>query len=738
MGRNPYHRGVAKTARSHPPFSMAPHPHAKTLARELDLAPDQVARTLALFDDGNTLPFVARYRKEATGGLDEVQLQAIQDRAKHLREMEERRETILASIKEQGQLTPELEAKVQAAESRQALEDLYLPYRPKRKTRARMAMERGLEPLAREIWEGALDDAGAHRRAGDFVDPDAEVPDADTAVRGARDIVAEWVSEDAELRAWIRSLTWKKGEVQSKAARGKKDEPSKFQDYYAFSEPVRRVASHRILAIRRGEAEGFLRWTIQAPEDEILPALERSFLKGRPARETMSAALEDAWRRLLAPSIAGEIRTELANQAEEEAIAIFGQNLEELLLASPAGGVTVLGLDPGHRTGAKAAVVAPTGAVQATDTLYLHQPDAFARGIRALVERHAPRFVAVGDGTASRETEKAVREALNGQPDSDSKGAATPDVVRVSEAGASVYSASPQARAELPDLDVTLRGAVSIARRLQDPLAELVKIDAKAIGVGQYQHDVNQTRLRERLDQVVEVCVNRVGVELNTASAALLAHVAGIGPTLADRIVEVRDERGGFRSRRQLMEVPRLGAKAFQQAAGFLRIRDGEHPLDRTAVHPERYDVVETMARDQGVPLKALLENEEALEGLDLDRYVTEDVGRPTLEDILEELRRPGRDPRDTFQAPAFRDDVRSPEDLREGMRLEGVVTNVVAFGAFVDVGIGQDGLVHVSQLRDRYVEDPRDVVSVGQRVKVTVLSVDLERGRIGLSMKAA
>ncbi len=715
-------------------------PLPEILASELEIRPRQAAEALELFDAGNTLPFVARYRKEATGGLDEVQLRHLKERAQELRALEERKESVLDTIREQGVLTDELERAIRSARTRAEVDDLYLPYKPKRKTRGVRAVERGLEPLADGIWEGRLDDRKARGEANRFVDPAKEVPDPDSALQGARDIAAERISEDAGVREWLRRLARTKGTVRAKAARRKKgeenakgkDEASKFQDYHDFSEPVSRIPSHRILAIRRGESEGALRWTVEMPEEEVLAGLERRLLAGRPARDEMTAAVHDAWRRLLRPATSGAVRTELSERAETEAIRVFGENLEELLLAPPAGERRVLGLDPGFRTGVKAATVSPTGAVLDTDTLYLHQEASFAQGVRRLVERHRPDFVAVGNGTASRETQEAVRQALDGADDS-----GRPHVVLVNEAGASVYSASELAREELPGLDVSLRGAVSIARRLQDPLAELVKIDPKSIGVGQYQHDVNEHRLQDRLDQVVEICVNRVGVEVNTASIPLLSYVAGIGPTLARRIQELRDERGGLGSRKELLEVPRLGPKAFEQAAGFLRIRDGDHPLDRTAVHPERYPLVERMARDRGLSVEELVGNEEALTRIPLDEYVGGDVGRPTMEDILEELRRPGRDPREEFEPPAFREDVRSLEDLEVGMRLEGVVTNVVAFGAFVDLGVHQDGLVHISQLADRFVKDPREVVHVGQRVRVRVVSVEPERGRIGLSMKA-
>jgi protein Tex len=703
------------------------------IATELGLPPRAVEGALALFAEGNTLPFIARYRKEATGGLDEVQLRDVRDRAAYLEELEERRAVIVASIEEQGKLDDALRARIEAAQTKQALEDLYLPFRPRRRTRATIARERGLEPLADGLWSGALDDAGAERAAAAFVAPERELLTAADALQGARDILAERVAEDAELRGWIRELTRKRGAVRSEAAPGKEAEVSKFQDYYAFSERLTTIPSHRVLAIRRGEEEGFLRAGIDAPIDEILAALQRRIVAPRRAQRQLEEVVRDAYKRLLAPSIAVELRLELKTRADDEAIAIFGGNLEQLLLAPPAGERVVLGLDPGFRTGVKAAIASRTGAIIETATLFLHQPDGFAAGLRRLVAAHAPELVAIGNGTASREAETLVRRVVR---ELDGK---RPQVVVVNEAGASVYSASDLARAELPELDVSLRGAASIARRLQDPLAELVKIDPKSIGVGQYQHDVQQSRLKSRLDQVVESCVNRVGVEVNTASAPLLSYVAGVGPMLAGNIVAARDERGGFRSRRELLAVPRLGAKAFEQAAGFLRVRgSGAHPLDATAVHPERYALVERIARDLGTPLPELLANEAALAGLEPGRYVSHDVGLPTLRDILDELRRPGRDPRQSFEAPAFREDVQQPADLKEGMRLEGVVTNIVAFGAFVDVGVHQDGLVHVSQLADRFVRNPADVVRVGQKVQVTVLGVDLQRNRIALSMKSA
>ena len=706
---------------------------AVAVAHELALNGRQVASTLELFAEGNTLPFVARYRKEATGGLDETQLRAIQERSEYLRELGDRRAAIRKSIEEQNRMTPELGARLDAVTTKQALEDLYLPFKPKRRTRAIIARERGLEPLADMIWTEAMDDAAATARAVEFVSAEREVPTADDALAGARDILSERVAEDADLRGWVRDLTRRKGSVTARAVTGKETDVSKFQDYYDFSEPLGGIPSHRVLAIRRGEAAGILAWTVAAPVEEIHAGLSARVLAGRRAPGQLELVVRDAYKRLLAFSIEVELRLELKTRADEEAITIFGRNLEQLLLAAPAGERIVIGLDPGFRTGVKVAAVSRTGSVLHTDAWMLHQPDRFTASLVRLVTSSGAELIAIGNGTASRETEALVRETMK-----DAGIARPPQVVVVSEAGASVYSASELARDELPGLDVSLRGAVSIARRLQDPLAELVKIDPKSIGVGQYQHDVDQRRLKKRLDDIVVSAVNRVGVEVNTASVALLASVSGIGPVLAENIVKTRDERGGFASRRALLEVPRLGAKAFEQAAGFLRVRGGAHPLDASAVHPERYALVERMAKDVGASIAELIADETRVASLDLATYVSDDVGLPTLKDILVELRKPGRDPRAAFEAVVFRDDVTQPKDLHEGMELDGVVTNIVAFGAFVDVGVHQDGLVHVSQLADRYVGDPNQVVRVGQRVKVRVMAVDLPRNRIALTMKSA
>jgi uncharacterized protein len=701
------------------------------IAGELNLRPAQVHAALELLGQGNTVPFVARYRKEATGSLDEVQIRDIRDRHDYLTELEDRRAAVLASIEEQGKLTPELRARIDRASTKSELEDLYRPFKPKRRTRATIASERGLGPLAERMWAGETSDAELLRLAASFAAEDSDVPTAEDALSGARDILAERIADDAAARGFVRDATRARGVLESRAARGKEGESSKFQDYYQHSEPLRTVPGHRVLAIRRGEEEGFLTARILAPEEEILGGLRQRFATRTAARAQMAMVVEDSYFRLIAPSVEVELRTEMKARSDEEAIQIFGQNLEGLLLAPPAGGKTTLGVDPGFRTGCKLAVIGPTGALLETGILYLHQEDRAAREVVRLVEKHGVELVAIGNGTASRETDALVRSALR-EIAADRR----PAAVLVNESGASVYSASDLAREELPELDLTLRSAVSIARRLQDPLAELVKVDPKSIGVGQYQHDVSQTRLKRRLDETVESCVNRVGVEVNTASPALLSYVAGVGPTVAKRIAEHRDAKGPFRSRRELMGVAGLGAKTFEQAAGFLRIRGGEHPLDASAVHPERYRLVERIAADLETPLPALVGNEAALSAVKPDRYVGDGVGLPTLEDILRELRKPGRDPREAFEAPTFRDDVQTIDDLEEGMLLDGTVTNVVAFGAFVDIGVHQDGLVHLSQLADRYVKDANEVVRVGQRVKVRVMGVDTQRRRIALSMK--
>jgi len=706
-------------------------PYSQRIAIELSLRPAQVETTLGLLAEGNTIPFIARYRKEATGELDEVRIRDIRDRSEYLAELDARRATVLASIEEQGKLTPDLRRRVEGASTKSELEDLYRPYKPKRRTRAAMAVERGLGPLAEALWAGATTDVQLERQAGSFVSFARGVNDVSEALAGARDIVAERVADDADARALVRSLIREKGFFESRVAKGKAGVSSKFQDYNDFSQPIRTLAHHKVLAIRRGEAEDFLSVRIQAPEDEILERLRTRWVRRNQAREQMEMAVADGYRRLLGPSVEAELRAELHDKADEEAIRIFGMNLEGLLLAPPAGGRVTLGIDPGFRTGCKLAVVGSTGAVLATGVIYLHQEERARSEIHKLVEAHRVELIAVGNGTASREADKLARDSVKSI-----EAELRPATVMVSEAGASVYSASDLARDEFPDLDLTLRSAVSIARRLQDPLSELVKVEPKAIGVGQYQHDVPQGRLKRSLEETVESCVNRVGVEVNTASPALLTYVSGIGPTVAQRIVKHRDERGRFESRKAILAVAGVGAKTFEQAAGFLRIRDAANPLDRSAVHPERYTLVERMASDLGVGVAELVGDTAKVDRVEPTRYLGGDLGLPTIGDILDELRRPGRDPREAFEAPVFRDDVTEIKDLRDGMVLQGTVTNVVAFGAFVDVGVHQDGLVHVSHLADRFVRDPSDVVKVGDRVTVRVVGVDLERGRIALSMK--
>jgi protein Tex len=704
------------------------------VADELHLRPEQVDRTLALSADGATVPFVARYRKEATGGLDEVQVQAILDSARRLRELTDRRAAVISSIEQQGRMTPELARALAAAVTRTELEDLYLPYRPRRRTRATIARERGLEPLADLIWRqepAGGDPAGLARR---FVDPGRDVADPAAALAGARDICAERVSEDAALRGLARGLAARQGVLRSDVAPAV-SERTKFEGYYAHREPLRSAPSHRVLALLRGEAESVLRVRLDFPDEEITRALTARVVTRlrAPFAGELCAAVAGGWDRLLRPSLESELRAELKARADREAIEVFAENLRHLLLAPPAGARRVAALDPGLRTGLKLAVLDATGRLLETATLYTER----GAGERAraatllvdLVARHGPELVAVGNGTGSREAEAFLRATLK-------EAGAVPPVVSVSEQGASVYSASETARAELPGLDVSLRGAVSIGRRLQDPLGELVKIDPKSIGVGQYQHDVDQAGLRKRLGEVVDSCVNAVGVDVNTASAELLEHVSGIGPTLARRVVEHRERHGAFSSRAALRRVSGLGPKAFEQGAGFLRVR-GPEPLDDSAVHPERYAVVQRMAGDLGVQVRALVGDAAVVGRIDWRRYRGPDLGEPTLRDILAELEKPGRDPRGDFSAPAFRADLNALGDLREGMVLQGVVTNVTAFGAFVDVGVHQDGLVHVSELANRFVRDPSEVLRVGDRLAVKVLGVDLERRRLSLSVRA-
>jgi uncharacterized protein len=698
------------------------------------LKPYQVEHTVELLQEGATVPFIARYRKEQTGELDEVQIRTVEEQFTYFSELEERKSTVLKSIEEQGRLTPDLRLRIEATRQKTDLEDLYLPYRPKRRTKATIARERGLEPLADLVAAQELRTGTAEDAALPFVDPANEVPDAASALEGAGHILAERLSDDADARAMVRRLTKEQGVMTSRVAADSKGQVTKFEIYYDYQEPLKSVPSHRMLAMRRGEKEEVLYLSITAPVEQILAGLKsRLILRASIFAPLLERVAEDAYKRLIAPSIEVELRLESKERADEAAIQVFARNLRDLLLAPPAGGKRVLGIDPGFRTGSKLAAVDETGRFLEHVTVYPHigegrVPQA-RQDLLRLVESHGVEMVAVGNGTAGREMEIFVKETLSGA------GRQLP-VVTVSEAGASVYSASDIAREEFPELDLTVRGAVSIARRLQDPLGELVKVDPKSIGVGQYQHDVNQPLLKRSLDGVVESCVNYVGVDLNTASWALLAYVSGVGPALAKAITRYRDENGTFASRKALLKVPRFGAKAFEQAAGFLRIRDGKHPLDNTAVHPERYKLVEAMAADLGATLSQLTANPLQADRIDLKRYVSDSVGLPTLKDIIEELKKPGRDPRSQFQTAAFRDDIREIGDLKEGMVLQGVVTNVTAFGAFVDIGVHQDGLVHISHLANRYVKDPADAVNAGQVVKVKVLSADPQRKRISLSIK--
>jgi uncharacterized protein len=708
---------------------------ARQIASELALPLGGVASVLALLGQGATVPFIARYRKEATGGLDEVQIRSIDERRAYLAELQERRATVLSEIERQGKLTSELERKVLACATKPELEDLYLPFKPKRRTRATMARERGLEPLADFMWkQGQTDDVKALARS--FVDPAKEVPDEAAALAGARDICAERMAEHSDARRLVREALAKNGVLQVRKQKEYADKVTKFDTYASYEEPIATIPSHRFLAIRRGESEEVLRVSLEIDPESVLRAMPRVLgIKERsPWAAELRLAMEDAYKRLLLPSGRLDQGVELKMRSDRAAVDVFAANLRELLLSAPFGAKSVLGIDPGQRSGCKCAVVDATGKLIAHDVIYLVQgADALARArsrLRELVAAHSVSAVAVGNGTHGRETEQFVRDlfAAEGQKDV--------ICVSVSEAGASVYSASDVAREEFPDLDLTVRGAVSIARRLQDPLAELVKIDPKSIGVGQYQHDVHQPLLAKKLDEVIESCVNLVGVELNTASAPLLARVAGIGPSLAGRIVQHRSERGAFRTRSALLDVAGVGPRTFEQAAGFLRIRDGAHPLDASAVHPERYAIVERMAADLGADVRSFIGNAPALARVQKERYFGDGIGQFTMDDIVAELTKPGRDPRAQFAPPQFREEVRSIEDVEVGMSLEGVVTNVTAFGAFVDIGVHQDGLVHVSKLSDKFVKDPASVVKVGAKLLVRVLAVDLARRRISLTAR--
>ena len=712
----------------------------QAISEELAARPSQVEAAIELLEGGATVPFIARYRKEATNGLDDAQLRLLEQRLGYLRELEDRRQVILKSLEEQGKLTEDLRAAVCAADSKQRLEDLYLPYRPKRRTKAQIAREAGLEPLADALL--AKPELEPEAQAADFVDPEQGVADAAAALDGARQILMERAAEDPELAGLLREALWQRGVLESRVLPGQESAGAKFSDYFEHAEPIGRIPSHRALALFRGRNQGVLSLELtlgdQPDADAPLRARVAAHLgiadRGRPGDAWLMETARKAWRIKLLTRLDLDLKGRLLEAAEAEAIRVFATNLRALLMAAPAGRLPTMGLDPGLRTGVKVAVVDGTGRVVATDSVFPHAPrnqwDAAIATLAELCRAHGVKLISIGNGTASRETDRLVRELAKRHPE------LGPTGVMVSEAGASVYSASEYASHELPQLDVSLRGAVSIARRLQDPLAELVKIDPKSIGVGQYQHDVNQTGLARSLDGVVEDCVNAVGVDLNTASAPLLARVSGISGSLAENLVRHRDEHGPFRSRAELLKVPRLGEKAFQQCAGFLRIPDGEEPLDASAVHPEAYALVRRIVAHTGRPVAALIGDPKTLHGLSAEAFADAVFGAPTVHDILVELEKPGRDPRPVFETAALKEGIEQPEDLEPGMVLEGTVTNVTNFGAFVDIGVHQDGLVHISQLADRFVEDPHKVVRSGQVVKVKVLAVDLARRRIGLSMR--
>ncbi len=708
---------------------------ARQLVEETGLKAFQISQTVALLEEGATVPFIARYRKEATGELDEVQVRQLEERLNYYKELQDRQQAILKSIDEQGKLTADLRAKIEACRQKNELEDLYLPYKPKRRTKATMAREQGLEPLATVILEARGSVVALEILAEAYIDIEKGVEDSAAALSGAGFILAETFAENAACRTIVRDQTWEHGLFRSQPARGKEGTVSKYEMYYDFSEALKEIPSHRMLAMRRGEKEEILRLVVDAPEEEILRRLQHLLVPAQhPYANWLASVIADAYARLLFPSIEVELRLKAKTAADEEAIRVFAENLRNLLLAAPAGSRRVLGIDPGLRTGSKLAAVDQTGKFLEHVTIYPHtgsnKIEPAQKELLRLVVSHQIEMVAIGNGTAGREMDQFVRQCFR------DAGIKLP-VVMVSEAGASVYSASDIAREEFPDLDLTVRGAISIARRLQDPLAELVKVDPKSIGVGQYQHDVNQTLLKKALDDVVESCVNYVGVDLNTASWALLSFVSGISESLAKAIVRQRDAKGLFTRREQLLDVARFGPKAFEQSAGFLRIRQGEQPLDNTAVHPERYALVKTMAGDSGVTLETLIAEPALLDRIDLKKYLSGDVGLPTLKDIIAELKKPGRDPRQSFVTTSFREDVMEIRDLKAGMSLNGVVTNVAAFGAFIDIGVHQDGLVHVSQLADRFIRDPNEVVKVGQQVQVRVLEVDEQRKRISLTMRS-
>jgi uncharacterized protein len=697
------------------------------IAKKLGLQEWQVENTIRLLDDGATIPFISRYRKEMTGSLDEVKLMNIKEEFDRLKELAKRRESIIKSIEEQEKMTPELREKIDASLTMSELEDVYLPYKPKRRTRATIAREKGLEPLAVIIMKQQEQDPS--QKAGEFLNDNVET--VEEAIAGSADIIAEWISEDEKARRQLRRLYEKEAVIFSKAVKGKETEGIKYSDYFDWSEPLKKCPSHRLLAMRRGEDEGFLRLSIEPVEANAIELLDEIFIKGHNASsDIVGNAITDSWKRLLSPSMETEFRGFSKEKADTEAIGVFAENLRQLLLASPLGEMNVLAIDPGYRTGCKIVCLSKQGNLVHNETIYPHPPQnqtaLSVKKILSLVNAYKIEAIAIGNGTASRETEDFMRWI---KFDRDLK------VFVVSEAGASIYSASKIARDEFPDYDVTVRGAISIGRRLMDPLAELVKIDPKSIGVGQYQHDVDQGKLHNSLDEGVKSCVNAVGVEVNTASSHLLTYVSGLGPQLAQNIIDYRSENGPFSSRNELLKVKRMGAKAYEQSAGFLRIRGAENPLDSSAVHPESYHVVENMARDLGIDVSELISNEEKRKEIKPEKYITLTTGLPTLKDIVDELAKPGRDPRTKIKEFRFAD-VHTMEDLKTGMLLPGIVTNITKFGAFVDIGVKQDGLVHVSNLSRNYVQDPATVVKLHQHVMVKVIAIDTERKRIQLSMK--
>ncbi|NVJ85293.1 MAG: RNA-binding transcriptional accessory protein [Algoriphagus sp.] len=706
--------------------------YSHKIAEELQVKNQQVQATIDLLDGGATVPFISRYRKEVTGSLDEVQVATIRDRIQQLRDLDKRKEAIIKSIEEQGKMTPELQKAIQEAETMARLEDIYLPYKPKRRTKATIAREKGLEPLAELIFKQESVDLDS--LATDYINPEKEVASVEEALHGARDIIAEWINEHAGLREKMRQLFLKEGSFRSRVIPGKEQEAIKYKDYFDWSEPIHSAPSHRVLAMRRGEKELFLLLDVCPEEMDAIALMEREILihAENTAVAQVKLAIKDAYKRLLKPSMETEVRLITKKKADEEAIKVFAENLRQLLLGAPLGEKSVMAIDPGFRTGCKLVCLGPQGQLLHYEAIFPHEPQRrtaeASLTIRGLVEKFNIQAIAIGNGTAGRETEAFV------------KGIGLPNsviVTMVNESGASIYSASDVAREEFPELDLTVRGAVSIGRRLMDPLAELVKIDPKSIGVGQYQHDVDQNALKNALDDTVISAVNGVGVEVNTASKQLLTYVSGLGPVLAQNIVDYRNQHGPFTSRSQLLQVPRLGEKAYEQAAGFLRIRQATNPLDRSAVHPERYELVERMAKDIGTSVGELMQSDSLRDRINLKNYLSDSVGLPTLQDILEELAKPGRDPREQFEVFQFQEGVNEIGDLKRRMKLPGIVTNITAFGAFVDIGVHQDGLVHLSHLADRFVKDPNEIVQVNQKVMVTVMDVDISRKRIGLSMKS-